>query len=164
MYDASQHVPAFMHILSTIWPVLAFIGIMILVTYILRYLRHQDETIAKANSMKTGYPSSAPPPSSRGFGTLYLALATTGAHHATKYLTPKLRIKLTRKAYEDDFRRGAFSTTAAALRNQEFTLSVGDPNYEERQFVADCRKAGEPFPVKQIQLKYLPKRRKKGDK
>jgi hypothetical protein len=36
------------------------------------------------------------------------------------------------------------------------TPTIGIPNYL-REFIRKCKKAGEPFPVKKIQLKFLPK-------
>jgi hypothetical protein len=43
-------------------------------------------------------------------------------------------------------------------RNSRETLilTVGKPNYLGRIFVASCKKAGEPFPVKKIQLRRYP--------
>jgi hypothetical protein len=38
----------------------------------------------------------------------------------------------------------------------DLVLKLGNPNYREREFIAACKKAGEPLPVKKIQLKYFP--------
>lgn len=35
-------------------------------------------------------------------------------------------------------------------------LKIGRPNFREREFIKACRKAGEPFPVKKVQLKFYP--------
>ena len=43
-------------------------------------------------------------------------------------------------------RRNARSTTVV--------LTVGKPNYAVRKFIRMCRAAGEPFPVRKIQLKW----------
>lgn len=39
-------------------------------------------------------------------------------------------------------------------------LTLGQPNYLGRQFIKDCKKAGVPFPVRKVQLKFWPKKRK----
>lgn len=35
-------------------------------------------------------------------------------------------------------------------------LKIGRPNFRERAFIKACQKAGEPFPVKKVQLKFYP--------
>lgn len=42
----------------------------------------------------------------------------------------------------------------------ELVLTWGYPNYEEREFIKLCKKAKVPFPVKKIQLKFWPKKKK----
>lgn len=37
---------------------------------------------------------------------------------------------------------------------QTIVLKIGQPNFRERLFVKACLKAGEPFPVKKVQLKF----------
>lgn len=39
----------------------------------------------------------------------------------------------------------------------EIRLKLGKPNFRERLFIKACKKAGEPFPIKKIQLKFWPK-------
>lgn len=41
-------------------------------------------------------------------------------------------------------------------RSEDFVLKVGAPNYAERAFIVSCRKAGEPFPLKKVQVKFYP--------
>lgn len=65
------------------------------------------------------------------------------------YIAPDLTIKLTRRLQPD--RRS---------RQIEWVLTSGKPNYEEREFIKKLRKVGEPFPVKKIQLKFYPEKRK----
>ena len=36
----------------------------------------------------------------------------------------------------------------------EIAVTFGKPNYEEREFIAKCRKSGESFPIRKIQLKF----------
>lgn len=64
---------------------------------------------------------------------------------ATKYLSSKLIIRATRRRY-----KGKISNK----RPFEVMLTMGKPNYREREFIRKCKKAKEPFPVKKIQLKY----------
>ena len=58
---------------------------------------------------------------------------------ATKYISDKLTVKATRRQ--------------KSRSQQQFIITIGRPNYAERQFIKRCKKAGEPFPVKNIQLK-----------
>lgn len=58
---------------------------------------------------------------------------------ATFYLSPSTTIKITRQ------RRGRAS-------RQTYLLTVGTANYLEHKFIKTCKKAGEAFPVKKIQL------------
>ena len=64
---------------------------------------------------------------------------------AVRYLSPRLRVKLTRH------RR----PSGRAL-GETFHLAVGAPNYAERAFIAECVEAGEPFPVRRIQVREYP--------
>lgn len=74
---------------------------------------------------------------------------------ATKYVSPKIVITATQRRYRGD--------RLADLGDREvladIVLTIGRPNYLQRQFIADCKKAGCPFPIRKIQLKGLPKRR-----
>ena len=44
-------------------------------------------------------------------------------------------------------------------RANEFVLKIGSPNYLERDFIKLCTKAGEPYPIKNVQIKYYPKKK-----
>ena len=71
---------------------------------------------------------------------------------ATKYISHKEIVRAVRKTF-----RGKI----LASSNAEITLTIGRPNYLEREFIKLCVKAGEPFPVKKIQCKaYNPKNNK----
>lgn len=87
------------------------------------------------------------------YSKLIATLIASKAHIATKYLSPKEIIRATRVLCKGriDLRH-----------NTEIVLTIGRPNYREREFIKACRKDGEPFPVKKIQLKYPPNKRKKG--
>lgn len=77
------------------------------------------------------------------------ALIGTNARVATFYLTPSWIVRATRILY-----RGKISMRG----NVAIRLTIGRPNYSERAFIAKCKKAGEPFPVKKIQFKFPAKR------
>jgi hypothetical protein len=64
---------------------------------------------------------------------------------ATKYLSDKVVVKATRRGTP---RKGS---------NLEMVLTVGKPNFKERNFIKACKKANESFPVKKIQLSFIKK-------
>ena len=57
-------------------------------------------------------------------------------------------VKATRKLYGKKRR--------PSQKSLEVILTAGKPNYEERAFIKKLGKAGEPFPVKKVQMK-MPK-------
>jgi hypothetical protein len=69
------------------------------------------------------------------------------ARKVTAYLSPTLTVKASRRLFGK--RIDNRSTRA------DIILTIGAPNYEERKFIALCKKAGEPFPVKKLQIKHL---------
>lgn len=71
---------------------------------------------------------------------------------ATKYMGSKLVVRATWRH-------------KPSQRNtcEEMVVTYGAPNYLEVKFIQDCFAAGEPLPVKKVQLKPWPKP-KKGDK
>lgn len=80
-------------------------------------------------------------------------LIRTDSWKATKYLTDRTIIRATRMRERGRFRDGR--------QNMQVNLTFGRPNYLEVRFIKDAKKAGEPFPIRQVQLKALPKRRGK---
>jgi len=44
---------------------------------------------------------------------------------------------------------------------EEMVVTYGCPNYLERRFVAKCKNASEPFPVKKVQFRPFPVKKKK---
>ena len=70
------------------------------------------------------------------------------AKRATKYLAVDQVVRATRRDWYDGKppRKGA--------RTVEVVLTIGKPNYRERQYIKLLKAAGEPFPVKNIQLKW----------
>lgn len=84
-------------------------------------------------------------------GRLYQVMARmTDVRTATYYVNEKYTVKLTRQRR---YKKRDIAET--------FLLTCGRPNYRERDFIKQCKKAGESFPVRKIQLRYWPKQRKK---
>jgi hypothetical protein len=84
----------------------------------------------------------------------HLAAALIGdklIRSATAYINPKLVVKLTAPVYE--FRKGRRADDRGS--SETFLLTVGKPNYAERKFIEKLQAAGEPFPVKKLQLKFV---------
>jgi len=83
----------------------------------------------------------------RVFGELASALDMDGAVKATKYLSPKLVIKATRKRLKGkiDNRKGSVA---------QIVFTVGAPNFAEREFIKAAKKAKEAFPVKHVQMRF----------
>ena len=67
----------------------------------------------------------------------------TGAYKATKYVSPRMTIKATRR-----------HELRSRATIQEFVVTVGKPNYQERIFIKALQKSGESFPVRKIQLRF----------
>lgn len=72
-------------------------------------------------------------------------LIRTEARTATKYLDEKTIVRASRKVFNGKLSKG----------NIEIILTIGKPNFKEREFIKKCKKVGEPFPVKKIQLKLI---------
>jgi hypothetical protein len=70
-------------------------------------------------------------------------------HHAVKYISPTHIVRATR------------ARTNGKGGNMEVTLTIGKPNYLERDFIKDCRKVGERFPIRDVVLKFHPVKKKK---
>lgn len=68
---------------------------------------------------------------------------------ASKYESPQLVVTATRRCKPD-----------GRERRLEVVLTIGKPNFRGRQFVKACLKAGEPFPVRKVQLRLTPKTKK----
>lgn len=72
------------------------------------------------------------------------AIINNEAIKATKFISPKLIVRATRKLYGKKIIKN---------HNIEITLTIGKPNWAEREFIKLCEKSGEPFPIKKVQLK-----------
>lgn len=81
------------------------------------------------------------------FGELAEAILLAGAVRATKYYDDKTVVSAQRKlcAGKIDFRN----------RMVEILFKIGKPNFKEQQFLKQVKLAGEPLPVKKIQLKFI---------
>lgn len=87
----------------------------------------------------------------RIYGKLVNALLTDlTVKSATYYVSEKLVVRLRAPIYHA--RKGKRDGRS---KRENFSLSVGSPNYAERQFIKTCVKTGEKFPVKKIQLKRI---------
>ena len=74
---------------------------------------------------------------------------------ATEYISEKFIVRAVKKTYRFNGRN------PNRKGNVEITLTLGRPNFLEREFIKLCQKSGEPFPVKNIQVKlYNPKKNK----
>lgn len=71
------------------------------------------------------------------------AVLNSGAHTGVKYLTNKQVIRCTRRHKLD--KRG---------RRVEFVVTIGAPNYREREFISMCFRTGEKLPVRKVQLRF----------
>lgn len=78
-----------------------------------------------------------------------ILLQNTNARRATAYESTNYTIKATRQRPYN--KRDKAET---------FIVTMGRPNYEEREFIKLAKKAGESFPIKKIQLKFWPKKKK----
>lgn len=85
-------------------------------------------------------------------GDVVDVLVTHGARRATKYISPKEVTSACLPMYEGKVRDGRDTRLTVVVK-------IGAPNHEEREFIKACKKAGEPFPVQKIQLKYPPERK-----
>ena len=87
----------------------------------------------------------------RQVGEVVRMLVNTGAHRATKYLSAGHVVRATHKLV-----RGK---VPSAKKNIELVVTLGRPNFAERRFIRQCARAGEPFPVRKVQIKQPPKRK-----
>ena len=66
----------------------------------------------------------------------------------TAFISPTKTVKLTRQRR---YKKGDGAET--------MILTFGRPNYKEREFIKQCKKAKEPFPVKKTLLRFWPKKK-----
>lgn len=75
------------------------------------------------------------------------SLVACDAHRATLYVSDRETVKVTNR------------NRRARAKNLELVVTIGRPNWHERQRIKQFKKVGEPFPVKKVQLQYLPRKR-----
>ena len=75
-------------------------------------------------------------------------LSNGGVRQAVAYVAPDFVVKATRQR-----------KPTKRTRSETLLLTIGRPAYLERRFIKACLKAGEPFPVKKVQLKFYKERR-----
>lgn len=80
------------------------------------------------------------------------ACIAANAHKATKYLSEREVVTATRRLFKGKIQHHR--------QNIDIVLKIGRPNYADRKFIKDCIAAGVSFPVRKIQFKFPPKRRK----
>lgn len=85
--------------------------------------------------------------SRKAFSDLAEIILGLGARQATKYFSEKQVVTATRRLYGGKIDKRD--------RSVEILFKVGSPNCREREFIKKCKKAGEPFPIKNIQIKWL---------
>lgn len=89
-----------------------------------------------------------------------LSLLGNDVRRATKYVSPTMVIRASRRL---DFKKK--DRMPDKRENISIVITIGKPNYLERDFIKDCKKAGEKFPVQGIILTFPPKaRNRKGGK
>ncbi len=76
-----------------------------------------------------------------------ILMTNPDAKKVTKYVWKDTTIKGTRRFILD-----------RCVHSTEILLTIGRPNYAERQFIKKLVKAGEPFPVKKLQIKWRKKK------
>ncbi len=83
------------------------------------------------------------------FATVLGALVASDAKSAIKYLSPKLVVKAT-----------WLNKPSNRNRLESAVVTFGAPGFKEQKFIDACAQAGEPFPVKKVQLRAWPIKRK----
>lgn len=84
--------------------------------------------------------------------TVINAVLIANAHRAVKYVSEKEIIRATRRLAHGKVPNG---------KNIEVVLTIGRPNYSEREFIKKCKRAGEPFPIRKVRLQYPSKKRRR---
>lgn len=71
-------------------------------------------------------------------------MRSVSAKTSTAYISDKLVVRLTRHANRSSSRNPS----------DEFSLTIGRPNFSARKFIKLAKRAGEPFPIKKAQLTF----------
>ena len=79
------------------------------------------------------------------YGILIGMVSTLGAYQATKYFSEQEVVRAVRRRYKGKIKKNDIY----------IIFKIGKPNFAERKFIKLCKKSGEPFPIKKIQLKLV---------
>jgi hypothetical protein len=79
------------------------------------------------------------------FAAVLGALVASDSKTAVKYLSPKLVVKAT-----------WHNKPRGRNRMEHAVVTFGAPGYKQQRFIDACLTAGEPFPVKKVQLTAWP--------
>jgi hypothetical protein len=74
------------------------------------------------------------------------ALLSNDVKKVTRFITPNVTVTATRLQRPDRRSRG-----------ESYVVTVGRPNYANREFIKECKAAGEPFPVRNMIFQHFPK-------
>ena len=91
-------------------------------------------------------------------GNVVRTLIELDAKKVTAYLSENLTVKASRVMYAPTKRVGRRKVRGKPRINgrdtrADIAVTVGVPNYAERRFIKACKAAGEPFPVKKLQIR-----------
>ena len=92
----------------------------------------------------------------RGLTRAVDLIVSTGARRATKFISPNFVVSA---AHPYQRRRGRHSPGFERGKNVYISVKIGRPNHLERAFIKKALAAGEPFPVRKVQLRF-PSQRK----
>lgn len=81
------------------------------------------------------------------FTTVIEMLLRHNLKKATKFVSDKLTVKATSQRKPD-----------GREASRVIIITFGRPNYAERKYIKILKRAGEPFPVKRVQMKPFPKK------
>lgn len=81
-----------------------------------------------------------------GVEAVVSAVLHPAVYQATKYLSPTHIVKATRRRFNGKLLNGN-------ARQETLLVTMGRPNYRERQFVQGCQRAHEPFPIRKMQIR-----------
>lgn len=97
--------------------------------------------------------------------TVINALLDSGARRAVKYLSPTETVVVARPIYRHKSGKRRGLIIKGRESRTTLVLTFGRPNAEAFDFIQRAKKAGEPFPVQKVQLRFpvervrAPKRR-----
>lgn len=80
---------------------------------------------------------------SRAVADVVSTILEQGAYKVTKCLTEKLTVKATRKKYKGRWRKND---------NVDIVVTVGRPNYEERELIKRAKRDNTPYPLKKVKF------------